>query len=251
MERRRHTTIGVTEVSADDVITDPETGKPQLNISFEVPLYVTTAAIGGSAELATPETYDIKNNGKRGIVVTDMRIEKLANATWSTVENAPTTEKEKNDVKLLIGNLLMPQTKDKATNEKVAAKITEGGENAFADGTNYKVIAKGGGTLSNAYANLKDPDGTEKLENEVKTLVNKGKGINISGTVFNTTRTNEKAASQFKVTYVVSAITADADGKADRPTTDVKPGNGGLVTKDDIIGFTYAGDDKKAAGLEK
>lgn len=240
-----HTTIGVTEVSKDDVINGPD-GKPQLNISFEVPLYVTTAAIGESADLATPDTYDIKNSGSRGIVVTDMRIEKLDKATWSTVEDAP---KDKKDVKLLIGNLVMPKTKDKAVNEKVAADITNGEENAFAENTKYKVIAKDGGKLSNAYANLKHPNGDLKSDDEVKKLVNKDKGINISGTVLAEARTNEKAASQFKVTYVVGAITAAADGKADKPDTGDGTGNGGLVTKDDIIGFTYAGDDKVAAGL--
>ena len=52
-----------------------------------------------------------------------------------------------------------------------------------------------------------------------------------------------KEQHQFKVTYVVSAITKNAD--------DNLAGGDGTVNKDQIVGFTYVGDDKVAAGLAK
>ena len=232
-----HTTIGITEVHKDDLI-EGDLDKTT-NVSFEVPLYVTTAAIGGKDVLATPKTYDIQNNGTRGIVVTRMQIEKLADSTWSTVENDGEVDNDAKNVKLTIGGLTMPATK--GANVKVDAKLAEAGTtNAFTTGEKYNVIEKGGKTLSTSKAN-EGKDITKANRNEADTA---NIGLAIVGKVKNVEdRQSKAAASQFRVTYVVSAITKDADDNLNQ--------GDGTVDKDQIVGFTYVGDDKVAAGLAK
>lgn len=230
-----HTTIGITEVGKDDLI-DGDLDKTT-NVSFEVPLYVTTAAISGKTVLAAPKTYDIQNNGTRGIVVTRMQIEKLANSTWSTVEDDTEVENDAKNVKLAIGGLTMPATKQ--AGEKVDAKLAvTGTNNAFTTGEKYNVIEKGGKTLSTSEAN-KAKDINKANRNDADTA---NIGLAIVGKVKNVEdRQNKAAASQFRVTYVVSAITKKADENI----------GDGTVDKDKIVGFTYVGDDKAAAGLAK
>ena len=220
-----HTTIGISEVSADDA-----DGLDPTNVSFEVPLYVTTAAVGGGAKLKTPTEYDITNNSKkRGIVVTAMQIEKLQNGTWDTVtDTANIGEKE---VKLAIGGRIMPTTK--AVTGKVDVPIlVQGNNSAFNSDEKYVVIKKDGGTLAKAPGNK----GKNTTYNEVGGQI---VGLNIDGDIKNTTRTTGKAAAQFKVTYTVSAITKTADDKDEN-----------TVDKNGVVGFTYVGDDKEKAQLK-
>ena len=228
-----HTTIGISEISAGDAAEDG-VDKTQ-NVSFEVPLYVTTAAIAGKEDLKTPTEYDITNSGNRGIVVTAMQIEKLG--TWNTVSAAPATDKE---VKLSIGGREMPATNDQ--NKKVAVEILKQGNNsAFNTDMKYNVIkkqdaqTKENGSLAKADAN-KGKDATViNKDNNGHVL-----GLNISGKIKNdTARKTKGATAQFKVTYTVSAITKDKDTAGDA-----------TVDKDGIVGYTYVGDDKAAAQLK-
>ena len=232
-----HTTIGISEISAKDA-AENGVDKTQ-NVSFEVPLYVTTAAIGNNAELKTPTEYDITNKGNRGIVVTAMQIEKLGD--WDTVtEDVQVADAKK--VKLSIGGRTMPATGKK--NEKVVVEILKQGDNsAFNTDEQYVVIKKGGGTLAKAPAN----DGKDLAIN--KDDKDQILGLNISGKIKgDADRNTVGAAAQFKVTYTVSAITKTADENVDK-----KPGEGGnngLVGKNDVVGFTYVGDDKVKAQLK-
>ena len=232
-----HTTIGISEVSEDDANGLDKS----LNVSFEVPLYVTTAAVGNEETLRTPTEYDIKNNGNRGIVVTAMQIEKLGD--WDTVtvaEAAQVTEDKK--VELTIGGRKMPATTKK--NEKVDVTILKQGDNSvFNKDEKYVVIKKTGGTLAKAPANLGKNTAINKDDKD--NIL----GLNITGKIKgDADRTTKKAAAQFKVTYTVSAITATADANVDKPLNN--GGNGGLVTKNDVVGFTYVGDDKAMAQLK-
>lgn len=228
-----HTTIGISEISAKDAAEDG-VDKTQ-NVSFEVPLYVTTAAIAGKADLKTPTEYDITNSGNRGIVVTAMQIEKLGD--WNTVSADPTTNRE---VKLSIGGREMPATNDQ--NKKVAVEILKQGSNsAFNTDMKYNVIKKQdaktkvNGSLAKADANT-GRDATVINKDDNGNVL----GLNISGKIQNdTARKTKGAAAQFKVTYTVSAIIKDKDTAGDA-----------TVDKDGIVGYTYVGDDKAAAQLK-
>lgn len=227
-----HTTIGIAEISEKDAKED-NIDKTQ-NVTFEVPLYVTSAAVENDADLKTPTTYDIKNGGNRGIVVTAMKIEKLA--AWDTVATDAEVAGAPKKVHLSIGKLTMSATNK--VNEKVDVPVVKTGQvTAFNNEMKYKVIGKGGETLSTSKAN----------KNADTTIVNKvgtnNVGLNISGKIDATTRKSVGAAAQFKVTYTVSAITKDADDKY------AEAGNDGLVDNNGVIGLTYVGDDKAASGM--
>lgn len=230
-----HTTIGISEISEQDA-TEGGVDLTQ-NVSFEVPLYVTTAAVGKKDKLNTPTEYDITNNGKRGIVVTAMQIEKLG--TWDTVtEDVQVNDAKK--VKLSIGGRTMSSTVDQKG--RVAVEILKAENSAFNTGMKYNVIkkynetTKKGGTLASAPANV----------NLDATAINKDAngnilGLNIAGKIDGSAdrTTTGKAAAQFKVTYTVSAITKDADTQ-----------NKDTVEKTELLGYTYVGDDKAAAQLK-
>lgn len=203
-----HTTIGIMEA-------ETEVGQA----SFEVPLYVTTAAISGKAELMCPEGYDIKNTSKgndaHNIGVLSVSVEKIG--TWDTVKTAPITNTQ---VKLTIGDLVLPAV-DNTTKKKTVdiIKDTEAHTSVF--------YGKTAGKDTKVTAIAKDQTLSEAAGGVAPTAAGY-KGLDITGTVQNTTRTNKKAAAQFRVTYVVSAL--DDAG--------------------DPIGNTYVGDDKTAAGLQ-
>lgn len=202
----QHTTIGILEADA-----------PVGQASFEVPIYVTTAAIKNQANLMCPEGYDIKNTAKdpdaHDIGVLSVTVEKVG--TWDIVSN-PT---KSTDVKLIIGDLVLPEVNSaKKTNTvNFLDKSYNSGKNAFFGQQNAtKVTAiKKGQTLSEAAG------GSPETAADYK-------GLGISGTVAAVERTNKKAAAQFRVTYVVSA----------------------LDTNGDPIGNTYVGDNRTAAGLQ-
>lgn len=202
----QHTTIGIIEA---------ETAVGQA--SFEVPLYVTTAAISGQTNLMCPKGYDIKNTSidpdAHDIGVLSVTVEKIGD--WDIVSN-PTTQTQ---VKLTIGDLVLPEVS--TANKTATVTFLDGsytsGKNAFyGQTTENKVTAiKKGETLAQTGDKIA-PDSANY------------KGLDITGTVANVTRTNKKATAQFRVTYVVSAL--DDQG--------------------DPIGNTYVGDNKTAAGLK-
>lgn len=202
-----HTTIGIMEATT-------EVGQA----SFEVPLYVTTAAISEKEALMCPQGYDIKNTSKgndaHNIGVLSVSVERIG--TWDTVKTAPTSNTE---VKLTIGDLVLPavngttkkQTVDIINDAEAHASVFYG----KTQGKDTKVTAiEKNKTLSEAAGGPAVTEATYK-------------GLDITGTVKNVVRTNNKAAAQFRVTYVVSAL--DDNG--------------------DPIGNTYVGDNKDAAGL--
>lgn len=202
-----HTTIGIMEA-------ETEVGQA----SFEVPLYVTTAAISGKEALMCPEGYDIKNTSKgndaHNIGVLSVSVERIG--TWNTVKDAPNAN---NEVKLTIGGLVLPAVDDATPKQTVdIIKNADAHTSVFygktANKTDKVTAIEKGKTLSEANGGVA-PTATGY------------KGLAITGTVQNTTRNNKKAAAQFRVTYVVSAL--DDNG--------------------DPIGNTYVGDDKTAAGL--
>lgn len=200
-----HTTIGIMESTTN-------VGQA----SFEVPLYVTTAAITQKADLVCPEGYDITNtagtNGGRAIGVVSVTVDRLDNATWNTVKAVPTTNKD--DVQLSIGDLVLPVVN--ATTKSATVKIATDGQNtAFYDDDNNKIQAIANGqTLSQAAGG--PAAGTAGY-----------KGLGITGKIAKIDRTDKGAAAQFRIRYVISAL--DAAG--------------------DPVGSTYVGDDKTAAGF--
>lgn len=202
----QHTTIGIMEAEA-----------PVGQASFEVPLYVTTAAIKGQEDLMCPEGYDIKNTAKapdaHNIGVLSVTVERVG--TWNTVS---TTLNSKYDVRLVIGDLVLPEVNAQTTSSTVTFLDNSytGGKNAFFGQQNAAKLTaiKKGETLAQA-------------GNQIAPGSANYKGLEITGKVQAVDRTNVKAAAQFRVTYVVSAL--DANG--------------------DPIGNTYVGDNKAAAGL--
>lgn len=202
-----HTTIGIMEA-------ETEVGQA----SFEVPLYVTTAAISGKAELMCPEGYDIKNTSKgndaHNIGVLSVSVERIG--TWNTVKDAPAADKA---VKLTIGGLVLPAV-DGTTTKQTVDIIKN------ADAHTSVFYGKTTGKTTKVTAIEKNKTLAEAAKGAAPTLAN-DKGLVIEGTVQKIARNNAKAAAQFRVTYVVSAL--DDNG--------------------DPIGNTYVGDDKTAAGL--
>lgn len=190
----QHTTIGIAESATDLSQTQ-----------FEVPLYVTTAAISGKEDLLCPNGYDISNTANAGgaIGVVSMTVEKIG--TWD-IKHTPTSDSH---VKLTIGGQDLPEVNDGKTKDTVKF-IEQKTDNSF-------------------YANgkLKKIDPGKTLSGEDKTSPTYA-GLTISGKVANKTRTNKKAAAQFKVTYVVSPL--DDQGNP--------------------IGNTYVGDNKADSGMQ-
>ena len=196
----QHTTIGILEAVSKDIY----------NASFEVPLYITTAAVSNSTDLVCPENYDIKNTGTANIGVLSLTVAKAENSTWNTVAADPTADKQ---VKLTIGGLTLPEVNDKTSSATVTFLDTKNDCDFY-------------GKTANKTDKLTAIETTKTLSAAAGGTT---KGLVITGKVVSQQRTNTKAAAQFKVTYVVSAL--DANG--------------------DPIGITYAGDDENIAGLKK
>ncbi len=201
----QHTTIGIMEAEKDIS-----------QVSFEVPLYVTTAAISGSTKLLCPDGYDIKNTSTTDpIGVVSLTVERVGD--WNTVDSAPTTG-NKQDVMLTIGDLTLPSVNENTSQNTVVfldAKKSCAFYGKTTGKTDKLTSIPAGQTLSQAAGG---PAVTEAAY----------KGLGISGTVSNDTRTNKKAAAQFRVTYVISML--DANG--------------------DPLGNTYVGDNKAASGMQ-
>lgn len=184
----QHTTFGIQEGSATDFANQA---------SFEVPLYVTMAAIDktnkGSfdpAKLVTPKGYDIKNsstNAESYIAVQSLDVEMYQNATWEIITYGQVLSNAK-EMTFKIGNLaLTAQTK--GTTRTYGTKDVQTKNVDLADG----IFAKKDGSLY--------PLGEQEyMSSHSKTP---GSGIALEGTVQETTRTNDGAgtAAQFRVVY--------------------------------------------------
>ena len=207
----QHTTIGIMEATE-------KVGQA----SFEVPLYVTTAAISKETALMCPEGYDIKNTSKdpdaHSIGVLSVTVEKISKEAGSW--NIVATPVETTDVKLVIGDLVLPEVNSTTMKSTVDIRTNPAGQASVfygktANKTDKVTVIPNGKTLSEA-AGGPAVDAANY------------KGLDITGTVAAKDRQNKKAAAQFRVTYVVSAL--DNQG--------------------DPIGNTYVGDNKTAAGLQ-
>lgn len=202
-----HTTIGIMESTTN-------VGQA----SFEVPLYVITAAIKDQTKLVCPDGYDIKNtaglNNGNSIGVLSVTVDRLSGATWNTVQDAaPTGEK---DVKLTIGDLTLPTVNQTTTSATINIKNTAAAHtSAFYDNDNSRVRLIGSGkTLSEAAGGVAETNPTYK-------------GLGITGVIATKNRADTEAVAQFRIRYVISVF--DNAGNA--------------------IGSTYVGDDRTAAGF--
>lgn len=212
----QHTTFGIQEGTADDFANQA---------SFEVPLYVTMAAIdkdnAGSFPtdcLVTPAGYDVKNSATKDgsyIAVQSFDVEMYQDATWKIIDNnsVPIGSKE---MTFSIGTVnLSPQ--EKGTTKTYGTK----------DVTN-KDVALTEGTFAAANGALKELNAQEYLSTGTQ---NPGKGIVLAGKIAEANRTNNGAgtAAQFRVIYHMV------------PTD----GAGNIKTA-----ATYVGDNKKDAGYK-
>lgn len=202
-----HTTIGIMEFTTN-------VGQA----SFEVPLYVTTAAIKDQTKLVCPDGYDIKNtagsNNGNSIGVLSVTVDRLPGATWETVQDAaPTGDKE---VKMTIGDLTLPTVNNTIASATIDIRQSAPAHtSAFYDNVNDRVRLIGSGkTLSEAAGEVAETNPTYK-------------GLSIIGVIAAKDRANTAAAVQFRIRYVISAL--DAEGNP--------------------VGSIYVGDNKAAAGF--
>lgn len=202
------------------------------NVSFEVPLYVTMAAVNLKADLMVPTNYDIYNTSGKldtdggvneledvdgvsqgfDIAVVGMDFTKLADAKYSTVETAAGSA---TDLQLTIGGIVMPAIAATTTDEVTVKVDVTATDNAF-----YSVTGKKFAKISvGVDAEYDNPAAVNKIN------------IPIIGTLGTapTGLENLGAAAQFKVQYTVGAL--DENG--------------------DLMGSVYAGDNKVLAGLVK
>lgn len=171
------------KANADTIISIFNTTVDPTNVSFEVPLYVTMAAVSNKADVVVPDNYGIKNTSTEevthGIAVTAMSFTKLEGSDFSTVDTSTVTDNS--HIYLTIGNVVMPamtQPGTKAVDIKTGANM---GESAFYKTGKYTAIGS-----------------NETLQ------------LDLAGKVNQAVRTDKKAVAQFKVTYVVSAL--DSNG---------------------------------------
>ncbi len=189
------------------------------NVSFEVPLYVTMAAIDGETDLIVPENYSITNTSAKlvgaggvnelnsadafDIAVIKMDFSKLAGSTYNTVASGGGAK----GMVLTVGGATMPALSEAGT-ESVDLKSAA---NKFHDGSKFVAIPAIDKTVDNV---------TITPELVLPIVATLGAPAEITE--------NAGAAAQFKITYTVSAL--DGDGN--------------------LMGSVYAGDDKALAGLD-
>lgn len=191
----QHTTIGILEST-----------NVAGQVSFSVPLYVTTAAVKGKADLLTPTGYDIKNEanvGGKNIAVLSVSISGVGD--WSTSTTVPTDDKK---VQLSIGGLLMPEVSRNITKTVELKDETNPGYFYDKDQGKYRPIEPGK-TLSEAATQI--APGTSGY-----------KGLEIVGKVAEKDRTDIAASAQFRITYLISPLNDQGEP----------------------VGLTYVGDDK-------
>lgn len=177
--------------NSDTTVSILQSSVKNPNISYTVPLYVTMAVIANDSNVKTPDNYIISNttepetpgdpSSRPPIGVTNMSIEKLSSATYSTVDNAAVVEAgDATSIFLQIGGEDMPATAE-------ADKV-------------YAVNLKGT-TLT-----------TMKESTRVPAPIASQKKLDITGKVKSMARTDTKAAAQFRIKYTVSLL--DASGQA-------------------------------------
>lgn len=174
-----------------------EAAQDPTNVQFEVPLYVTMAVVSGEANVRTPQGYNITNRAAAGgysIGVTSMSIESIG--TWTTVATAAAVDSA-TKIFLSIGGATMPAT---------------------AVGTGRELV-----TLAGDFGTAAAPTPIAP-QASLSTAVN---GMAITGTVQAATRTDKRAAAQFRIRYTVAAL------------------NGAGAP----LGAVYVGDYRTAAGL--
>lgn len=199
-----HTTIGIVETSTDISQTQ-----------FEVPLYVTAAAVSNSDALLCPDGYDIKNTATgvgTNIGVLSMSVERLNGATWDIVHTAPANDKQ---VKLSIGGQLLPEVDRRNTTGKVDI-LKEKGDTAFYD------------TTTNKLRKIEPNKTLSEMKTSIAPDTANYTGLEIKGEIKKQARNDVATAAQFKVVYMVTPL--DNNG--------------------DPIGKTYVGDVKSEAGLQ-
>mgnify|MGYP004606544287 CR=1 FL=1 len=195
----QHTTFGIQEGSATDFAHQA---------SFEVPLYVTMAAIDNTdkgnfdpEQLVTPEGYDIKNSSTKAdsyIAVESFDVEMYNTATWSiiTFGSTPNTSKE---MTFKIGNQeLRAQTAGQTIKYGTKDVKQENKNVDLQDG----IFAKTDGKLN--------PLGAQQYMSNHSTAP--GKGIPLFGKIQATNRANNGTgtAAQFRVIYHM--VPTDKDG---------------------------------------
>lgn len=213
--KEHHTTFGIQEGEAADFAHQA---------SFEVPLYVTMAAISNvnndqnkfpTDELVTPEGYDIKNSSMKAdsyIAVESFDVEMYQNATWDiiTFGTIPATAKQ---MTFKIGNVELAQ-QSKGTTVVYGTKDVATKNVDLKDG----MFAKTDGKLY--------PLGAQQYMSTHTTA--QTTGISLFGKIKSEARTKTNGtAAQFRVVYHMVPTDADGNKKA---------------------AASYVGDDKKDAG---
>ncbi len=216
----QHTTFGVVEGTYEDF-------GGQAN--FEVPLYVTVAAIsndsaavyneGDYTKMMTPTGYDIYNASRSQAVAVDSIVVRLYDtATWSIVDTTPTTDKQ---MQFSIGDLeLKPMS---TTGVKQVSYRVGATENTAAN--QYRLED---GTFATETGGYKDIPRLSYLSTLLETQED---GIPLKGTVRSAVRNyTGSTAAQFQVIY--NLVPTDGAGNARQAAA-------------------YVGDDWKAAGYDK
>ena len=221
----QHTTFGIQEGSGDEF---------KNQASFEVPLYVTMAAINednkkgefATDRLITPKGYDIKNSATNAgsyIAVQSFDVEMYNTAKWSIVDAAPTTNLY--DMTFRIGKVnLKPQTAGTAKTYATDAVYQAAGTKK-----DQSVYPLKDGIFEKTDGTLKVLDAQEYLSSGTK---NPGVGIELYGGIKSGVRTGKKddgTAAQFKVVYHM--VSTDEQGNVKTAAS-------------------YIGDDRKAAGYK-
>lgn len=216
----QHTTFGIQEGTQADFANQA---------SFEVPLYVTMAAVSNAdyeagtpgkdfdpSKLVTPEGYDIKNSSTKGgsaIAIRTLDVEMYDTATWSIIENgqAPNGDKE---MTFSIGTL----------NLKAQTKGTTHTYGIKGSGATTEFDAPG--TFSGTDGGMKELTAGQYMSTG---STNVGKGITLQGNIKSAVRTKGDTVAQFRVVYHMVAT----DGKGNVKTA-----------------AAYVGDNKKEAGYK-
>lgn len=203
----QHTTFGIQEGAETDFANQA---------SFEVPLYVTMAAISDRDTLATPDGYDVKNSATKAgsfIAVQSLDVEMYQDATWSIVNDKADVGTDDKKMTFTMGTQkLVAQTSGTTVSYGVTGQNKD---QTFAVGT----FAKAGSTL-------KELDAQEYLSSGTS---NPGTGIKLSGDIYATTRAKNTTTAQFRVIYHM----VPTDGAGNVKTA-----------------ATYVGDNKKDAGYK-
>lgn len=194
----QHTTIGILEST-----------NVAGQVSFSVPLYVTTAAVKGKADLLTPTGYDIKNEanpGEKSIAVLSVSITGVGD--WSTTSTVPTADKQ---VQLSIGGLQMPEVSRDDTKTVELNTVADPGNFYDKAQGKYRAIEPQK-TLSQAVTSIAEGDPNYE-------------GLKIVGKVNAQERNDVAASAQFRITYLISPLNDRGEPLGLTYVGDTKPWN--------------------------